>query len=108
VDLFEKEALALKVRRLAEGFKKWFGELLKYDVEEELARLKASGFYYLLHIFHFCSLSTRDVESLVQIPSAGVQPTIGELGRGPDSVNPIHQGTELQHSDGRRQGDRIM
>lgn len=39
-DVFEHEFLALKLRRLYDGYKKRFGDLLKYDVEDEIARFK--------------------------------------------------------------------
>jgi adenylosuccinate synthase len=34
------EVLEVKLRRLEDGYRKRFGDLLKYDVEEELARFK--------------------------------------------------------------------
>lgn len=39
-DIFRAEQFEKKVRTLAAGFKKRFGDLLQYDVEEELARFK--------------------------------------------------------------------
>ncbi|KAK7542124.1 adenylosuccinate synthetase-like protein [Phyllosticta citribraziliensis] len=39
-DLFDQEQLAGKIRRLADAYKKRFGDLLQYDVEEEIARYK--------------------------------------------------------------------
>lgn len=36
-DVFHPEIFEQKVRRLADGFKKRFGELLEYDIEAELA-----------------------------------------------------------------------
>ncbi|KAI9847204.1 MAG: hypothetical protein M1837_003068 [Sclerophora amabilis] len=39
-DLFNHESLETKLRRLANGFKKRYGDLLQYDVDEELARVK--------------------------------------------------------------------
>ncbi|KAF5696404.1 adenylosuccinate synthetase [Fusarium globosum] len=37
-DVFNPEVFEQKLRRLANGFQKRFGELLKYDIEAELAR----------------------------------------------------------------------
>ncbi|KAF4499663.1 Adenylosuccinate synthetase [Fusarium agapanthi] len=37
-DVFNPEVFEQKLRRLADGFQKRFGELLKYDIEDELAR----------------------------------------------------------------------
>ncbi|KAF3004954.1 hypothetical protein E8E13_007713 [Curvularia kusanoi] len=39
-DLFDEEVFEKKLRRVADGYKKRFGDLLKYDVEEEIARYK--------------------------------------------------------------------
>uniref|UniRef100_A0A0D2XR37 Uncharacterized protein n=1 Tax=Fusarium oxysporum (strain Fo5176) TaxID=660025 RepID=A0A0D2XR37_FUSOF len=37
-DVFHPEVFEQKLRRLADGFQKRFGELLEYDIEAELAR----------------------------------------------------------------------
>lgn len=39
-DALDEDVLDTKLRRLADGYKKRFGDLLQYDVEEELSRLK--------------------------------------------------------------------
>ncbi|KAL7817981.1 Adenylosuccinate synthetase [Trichoderma longibrachiatum ATCC 18648] len=39
-EVFNEQVFEQKLRRLASGFKKRYGDLLKYDVEEELARFK--------------------------------------------------------------------
>jgi len=39
-DIFNEEVFERKLRQLAAGYKKRFGDLLKYDVEEEIARFK--------------------------------------------------------------------
>jgi len=39
-DIFDHEYLATKLRRLYDGYKKRYGKLLEYDVEEEIARFK--------------------------------------------------------------------
>jgi Adenylosuccinate synthetase len=39
-DALDEDVLDAKLRRLADGYKKRFGDLLQYDVEEELSRLK--------------------------------------------------------------------
>lgn len=39
-DVFDHEQLAAKMRRLASGYKKRFGNLFTYDVEDEIARYK--------------------------------------------------------------------
>ncbi|ORY67658.1 Adenylosuccinate synthetase [Pseudomassariella vexata] len=39
-EVFNEELFETKLRRLAEGYKKRFGDLLKYDVEEEINRFK--------------------------------------------------------------------
>lgn len=41
-DLFDEVIFETKLRRLAGGFQKRFGDLLKYNVEEEIARYKVS------------------------------------------------------------------
>lgn len=37
-EVFNAEVFEMKIRRLASSFKKRYGDLLKYDVEEEIAR----------------------------------------------------------------------
>lgn len=37
-DVFHPELFEQKVRRLADGYKKRFGDLLEYDIDAELAR----------------------------------------------------------------------
>ncbi|KAK4996961.1 Adenylosuccinate synthase [Elasticomyces elasticus] len=39
-DIFDQEQLETKLRRLESSFRKRYGDLLEYDVEEELARFK--------------------------------------------------------------------
>ncbi|KAK4210349.1 adenylosuccinate synthetase [Rhypophila decipiens] len=39
-DIFNEEVFERKLRQLAAGYKKRFGDLLQYDVEEEIARFK--------------------------------------------------------------------
>lgn len=39
-EIFDQESFEAKLRRLAEGYKKRFGDLLEYDVEEEIARFR--------------------------------------------------------------------
>ncbi|KAF2139074.1 uncharacterized protein K452DRAFT_276075 [Aplosporella prunicola CBS 121167] len=39
-DIFDQEKLELKMRRLAAGFQKRYGDLLKYDVDDEIRRYK--------------------------------------------------------------------
>lgn len=39
-DLFDEEVFEQKLRRLAMGYQKRFGDLLKYDVEAEIASYK--------------------------------------------------------------------
>lgn len=39
-DALDEDVLDKRLRRLADGYRKRFGDLLKYDVDEELARLK--------------------------------------------------------------------
>jgi adenylosuccinate synthase len=39
-DIFNEKLFEEKVRKLSEGFKKRFGDLLDYDPEEEIARFK--------------------------------------------------------------------
>jgi adenylosuccinate synthase len=39
-DLFDEKVFEQKLRRLAMGFEKRFGELLKYNVEEEIEKFK--------------------------------------------------------------------
>ena len=39
-DVFDQELFEAKLRRLAHGFKARYGDLLKYDVEEEIERFR--------------------------------------------------------------------
>lgn len=39
-DVFDHELLEFKLRRLYDGYKKRFGDLLQYNVDDELARFK--------------------------------------------------------------------
>ena len=39
-EIFDQESFEAKLRRLADGYKKRFGDLLEYDVEEEIARFR--------------------------------------------------------------------
>lgn len=41
-DIFNEQNFEGKLRELANGFKKRYGDLLKYDVEEEISRFKVS------------------------------------------------------------------
>lgn len=40
-DMLDSDRLETRLRTIANGFKKRYGDLLEYDVEEELSRLKA-------------------------------------------------------------------
>lgn len=42
-DLFDEAIFEEKLRRLANGFQRRFGDLLKYNVEEEIARYKVGS-----------------------------------------------------------------
>lgn len=39
-DLFDEEVFEEKFRRIVHGYQKRFGDLLKYDPEEEIAKYK--------------------------------------------------------------------
>ena len=39
-DVFDEAVFETKLRRLVHGFRKRFGDLLQYDVEDEIARYK--------------------------------------------------------------------
>ena len=39
-DVFDHDFLTSKLRRLYDGYKKRYGDLLEYDVEDEIARFK--------------------------------------------------------------------
>jgi adenylosuccinate synthase len=39
-DVFDPELLESRLRRMANGYRKRYGDLLKYDIEEEIARFK--------------------------------------------------------------------
>ena len=41
-DLFDEDVFEAKFRRLVHGFQKRFGDLLKYEVEEEIAKYKVN------------------------------------------------------------------
>jgi adenylosuccinate synthase len=49
-DIFDYDVLEVKLRRLADGYRKRYGDLLKYDVEEELARFKVCPFYIFVSL----------------------------------------------------------
>lgn len=42
-DIFNEELFEQKLRRLADGYKKRFGDLLQYDVEAEIQKFKVRG-----------------------------------------------------------------
>lgn len=44
-DLFDEAVFEQKFRRIVHGFQKRFGDLLKYDPEEEIARYKVRRRY---------------------------------------------------------------
>lgn len=44
-EAFDEELFERKLRRLADGYKKRYGDLLKYDVEEEIARWRVWPIY---------------------------------------------------------------
>lgn len=48
-DLFDEQIFETKLRRLAHGFQKRYGDLLKYDVDEEIAKYKVSRNDFGLH-----------------------------------------------------------
>lgn len=48
-DALDEDVLDKRLRRLADGYKKRFGDLLKYDVEEELTRLKVFEYELLFN-----------------------------------------------------------
>lgn len=50
-DALDEDVLDKRLRRLADGYKKRFGDLLKYDVDEELARLKVLMTYAIFSAF---------------------------------------------------------
>jgi adenylosuccinate synthase len=50
-EIFNEELFERKLRQLAAGYKKRFGDLLKYDVEEEIARFKE----YRPKLAHYCT-----------------------------------------------------
>ena len=55
-DIFDPEVFEAKLRRLAHGFQKRFGELLKYDMEAEILRYK---------VFEFSFFSLRDSNKIL-------------------------------------------
>ena len=55
-DLFDEDVFEKKLRRVASGYQKRFGDLLKYDVEEEIARYKVR-----ILDFDIASMSETDV-----------------------------------------------
>lgn len=44
-DLFDEKVFEQKLRRIASGYQKRFGDLLKYDPEEEIAKFKVDHPY---------------------------------------------------------------
>jgi adenylosuccinate synthase len=47
-DLFDEEVFEAKFRRMVHGFQKRFGDLLKYDIEEEITKYKVGCYYTLV------------------------------------------------------------
>lgn len=41
-DLFDEDIFEAKLKRIAAGYQKRFGDLLKYDVQGEIAKFKVS------------------------------------------------------------------
>lgn len=48
-DLFDEEIFEAKFRRMVHGFQKRFGDLLKYDIEEEITRYKVGASHPVPH-----------------------------------------------------------
>jgi len=45
-EIFNEEKFEKKLRELARGYQKRYGDLLKYDVEEEITRFKVIRVFY--------------------------------------------------------------
>ena len=62
-DLFDEEVFEKKLRRVAAGYQKRFGDLLKYDVEEEIAKYKVrtlnAGIDHTQKLMQDCRNSAR-------------------------------------------------
>jgi adenylosuccinate synthase len=48
-DLFNEKSFEEKLRRIATGYQKRFGDLLKYDVEDEIKNFKVSLRIHWIH-----------------------------------------------------------
>ena len=46
--IFNEEKFEERIRRLASGYQKRFGDLLQYNVEDEIAKFKVSATFGLL------------------------------------------------------------
>jgi len=44
-DIFDEQIFEQKFRRIVQGYQKRFGDLLKYDPEEEIAKFKVGCTY---------------------------------------------------------------
>lgn len=63
-DIFRESYFEEKVRAMAAGAKKRFGDLLQYDVEEELANFKVFIAIHAYHTFvNLCSDLQRDIKT---------------------------------------------
>lgn len=49
-EVFNEQLFNQRLRELAAGFKKRYGDLLKYDVEEEISRFNVSSRHYGEHV----------------------------------------------------------
>lgn len=63
-ELFHWEEFEAKLRRLASGFKSRFGDLLKYDVEEEVARYKVRPPPLMVHFIRSLAVLTYPARSI--------------------------------------------
>lgn len=63
-DLFDEEVFESKFRRMVHGFQKRFGDLLKYDPEDEIARYKVA--YLGPHVMSTILIEIQDIRVRLQ------------------------------------------
>lgn len=90
-DLFDEAVFEEKLRRLASGFQKRFGDLLKYDVEAEIERYKVS-------LPRKVPMSAAALEELTTNSPIGTAPQTRSLRCRPSPPSRICQGEERKDS----------
>ncbi len=102
-DVFDHDFLASKLRRLYDGYKKRYGDLLKYDVEDEISRFKDYAEKLRVYVIDEVPLLRSAKEQKSKILVEGAQAIMLDISFGtyphvtatPCSVGGILAGTSL-------------